>query len=354
MRTFDYSNITDKLLTTNIVNLLSAIHEYKGKQTLYIEAKADMLSTMLEIAKIQSTQSSNRIEGIFTSDSRLTELVKEKTSPRNRSEKEIAGYRDVLATIHESFDFIEPRSNIILQLHRDLYKYSGSSIEGHFKNSDNTIEEVDAQGNSSVRFRPLSAFETPEAVERLCDSFMRIIGKGEVDPLLVIPVFILDFLCIHPFNDGNGRMSRLLTLLLLYRAGYIVGKYISIEMIIEKTKDSYYDALQASSAKWHGNGSDYKPFVEYYLGVILSAYKEFSTRVGYMTAKNMTAAQRVEEIVKNKVGRITKKEITEMCPDLNEGTVERALTELVKAGSILKIGGGRATSYTHNYDKTAN
>lgn len=348
---FDYSSIPEKLLTTDIVNLLSAIHEYKGKQMLYIEAKADMLSNMLEIAKIQSTQSSNRIEGIYTSDSRLAKLVKEKTAPRNRNEKEIAGYSDVLATIHKSFDFIEPNSKIILQLHRDLYKYSGSFIGGHFKNSDNMIEKVDAQGNSSVRFYPLSAFETPEAVERLCDSYKWIIGEGMVDPLLIIPVFILDFLCIHPFNDGNGRMSRLLTLLLLYRADYIVGKYISIEMIIEKTKDSYYDALQASSAKWYECENDYKLFIEYYLGVILNAYKEFSIRLEYITDKNMTAAQRIDKIVKNKVGRITKKEIAVMCPDLNEGTVERALTALIKSGNILKIGGGRTTSYTYNYDK---
>lgn len=351
MRNFDFSHCADNLFTTDIVNLLSSIHEYKGKQTLFIEAKPDIFSSMLEIAKIQSTEASNKIEGIYTSDSRLKEIVKDKAMPKSRNEKEIAGYRDVLATIHENYDYITPRSNLILQLHRDLYTYSGSSIGGRFKNTDNVIEEKDTDGTRRVRFQPLTAFETPEAMEQLCDAFLRTVDRGDIDLLLLIPVFILDFLCIHPFNDGNGRMSRLLTLLLLYRAGYIVGKYISIELLIEKTKDSYYDVLQASSCDWHENKNDYKPFVEYYLGIILNAYKEFSTRVEYLTSKNMNAAERIRTIIENKVGKLTKKEIVTLCPDISDGTVERALSELVKSGDILKIGGGRYTSYIYNRDK---
>lgn len=224
---------------------------------------------MLEIAKIQSTGASNRIEGIHTSDERLKALVKAKSEPRNRSEKEIAGYREVLSLIHDSYDYMAPRTNVILQLHRDLYQFSPISSGGKFKNSDNVITETDANGKSRIRFKLLSASYTPEAVDNLTNTFIDAIHAEKYDPLLLIPMFILDFLCIHPFNDGNGRMSRLLTLLLLYRSGYIAGKYISMEMIIEKTKESYYEALQDSSTNWHEGQNSYLPFVKYYLEVIL-------------------------------------------------------------------------------------
>lgn len=247
MREFIYNDIKKELLTNEIINLIASIHEYKGKQELYIEAKPDILASLIEIAKIQSTGASNRIEGIYTTDERLTEIVSKKAIPKNRNEEEIAGYREVLATIHDGYEYINPRPNIMLQLHRDLYKFSASSIGGSFKNSDNVIEEKDIDGNSLIRFKQVSAFETPQAMEDLCNSFNGAVNQRNIDPLFLIPMFILDFLCIHPFNDGNGRMSRLLTLLLLYRSGYIVGKYISIEMIIEKTKETYYDVLLESS-----------------------------------------------------------------------------------------------------------
>ena len=244
MRDFNFKAEYKKLLTPEVVAYLTQIHEYKGQQNLFIETKADELSDLLEVAKIQSTEASNCIEGIVTTNERLKKIVREKTIPRNRSEKEIAGYRDVLATIHESHDFIPPKPSIILQLHRDLYKYSGKSIGGSFKNSDNVIAEELPDGRKIVRFEPVSAWETPGAMESLCDAFQTAAQDAELDPLLLIPIFILDFLCIHPFNDGNGRMSRLLTLLLLYRSGYLVGKYISIEKLISDTKETYYEALQ--------------------------------------------------------------------------------------------------------------
>ena len=246
MREYDYKKIYTKLLTPEIVQLLAQIHEHKGE---HAQVKEDELTHLIEIARIQSTEASNRIEGIYTSDDRLQKLVKDKTTPRNRSEKEIAGYRDVLATIHESYDYIPVKPGMILQLHRDLYKFSGMSIGGNYKNSDNVIEEEDAQGNKHVRFQPVPAWETSMAMEKLCESYNELCNNGQYDPLLMIPVFILDFLCIHPFNNGNGRMSRLLTLLLLYRAGYNVGKYVSIEKLIERTKGAYYDELQESSAQ---------------------------------------------------------------------------------------------------------
>lgn len=348
MRKFDFKASAAKLLTNDIVNMLGYIHEYKGQQNLFIEAKADVLSHLLEIAKIQSTEASNRIEGIYTSDARIQALVKEKSAPRNRNENEIAGYRDVLATIHENYDYIPPRANVILQLHRDLYQYSGMGIGGHFKNTDNVIEEELEDGTKRVRFRPATAFETPDMIESLCNQFLREVDRGEVDPLLLIPMFVLDFLCIHPFNDGNGRMSRLLTLLLLYRSGYIVGKYISIEMLIEKTKDTYYDALQASSEGWHEGTNDYVPFVSYTLGIIKSAYKTFSERVEHLTTKGLSKPERVRQFIENKLGKVTKKDIMDACPDISETTVEKTLGELVKNGTIIKIGSGRGTGYVYN------
>lgn len=351
MREFDFKTAASKLLTNDIVNMLGFIHEYKGQQNLFIEAKADVLSHLLEIAKIQSTEASNRIEGIYTSDERIQALVKEKSEPRNRNENEIAGYRDVLATIHENYDYIPPRGGVILQLHRDLYQYSGFGIGGHFKNTDNVIEEELQDGTKRVRFRPASAFETPELIDNLCNQFLRELDRGEIDPLLLIPMFVLDFLCIHPFNDGNGRISRLLTLLLLYRAGYIVGKYISIEMLIEKTKDTYYDALKASSTGWHDGENDYMPFVAYTLGIIKNAYKTFSDRVEHLTTKGISKPERVRQFIESKLGKVTKKEILDACPDISATTIEKALGELVKSEAIIKVGSGRSTGYFYNREK---
>ena len=345
MRNFDLKEKVIYLMNNNIINLLSMIHEYKGKQTLYIEAQPDILTSLLSIAKIQSTSSSNKIEGIFTTEERLNEIVNEKVKPKTRNEEEIAGYRDVLNTIHDNYDYIDINSNVILQLHRDLYKYSGISYGGKFKNSQNYIEEELEDGTKRIRFTPLSPVETPIAIDELCKSYNEIVNKGEIDPLLVIPIFILDFVSIHPFNDGNGRMSRLLTLLLLYKAGYIVGKYISIEKIIEDTKETYYDSLEKSSVNWHNNGNDYTYFVEYYLGVILSAYKEFSSRVEYVTNKKLTAIERISIIFMESVSPINKSYLMEKCPDISETTIERSLSTLLNEKKIEKISGGRFTEY---------
>lgn len=351
MRQFDYREKWKSLLTPEIVSYLTQIHEFKGEQTLFIEAKADTLTQLVEIAKIQSTESSNKIEGIYTSDSRLRELVKDKTRPRTRNEQEIAGYRDVLNTIHESHDHIPPKSAIILQLHRDLYKFESYNIGGKYKTVDNVIEEEDSQGIKKIRFKPVPAWETPEAMEELCRAFEEAMATGEIDPLLLIPMFILDFLCIHPFNDGNGRMSRLLTLLLLYRSGYIVGKYISIERMIENSKELYYECLRESSENWYENKNDYIPFVKYMLGVIAGAYREFSSRIKLLITQNISKPERIEEIIKNTLGTITKKEIAEKCPDISVVTIQRTLAELLTAEKILKIGGGRYTKYTWNNER---
>ena len=351
MRAYDYNKKWQLLLTPEIVMMLSQIHEFKGEQNLFIEAQSDTLTQLVEIAKIQSTEASNKIEGIFTSDERLKKLVTNKTTPRSRNEQEIAGYRDVLSTIHDSYEFIPVRPSIVLQLHRDLYKFSGKSIGGAYKNTDNVIAEEDNEGNRFARFQPIPAWETPDSIEALCDAFDDAIARNEADPLLIIPMFILDFLCIHPFNDGNGRMSRLLTLLLLYRAGYIVGKYISIEKVIETSKDTYYEALQSSSQGWHEEENDYAPFVRYMLGVILSAYRDFSSRVRVLTTSGISKPDRIREIIKDTLGKITKTEIMQKCPDISQVTVQRTLNDLVKNGDIIKIGGGRYTSYVWNREK---
>lgn len=345
MRSFDYIKAPEKLLTPEIVQMVASIHEHKGKQELFLEANIDELKTLLEVALIQSTGASNRIEGIYTSDKRLEELVSQKAEPRNRSEQEIAGYREVLATIHESYEYITPRPNIILQLHRDLYSYSQGATGGNYKNSDNVIAETDAEGHQKARFIPVPAFQTADAMDELCSRFLDAWEADRIDKLVLIPMFILDFLCIHPFNDGNGRMSRLLTLLLFYKAGYIVGKYVSMEMLIEKTKETYYEALQASSTGWHECENSYEPFVKYYLGIILKAYNEFESRVEHLKNRSLSKPERIKAVIDQKVGKITKKEIMELCPDISKVTVERTLTDLVKSGYIAKVGAGPATAY---------
>lgn len=349
MRKFNLIDEYNSIISnSNIINLISKIHEYKGKQSYLLETKKDTLETLLKVAKIQSTSSSNKIEGIYTTDKRINEIVNQKLEPKNRNEEEIAGYRDVLSLIHDNYDFIDINNNTILQLHRDLYKYTGYSYGGKFKNSQNYIEETNEQGEKKIRFTPLSPVETPIATQDLCKSYNELVTNESCNLLVLIPIFILDFVSIHPFNDGNGRMSRLLTLLLLYKANYLVGKYISIEKIIEDTKDSYYDTLQKSSINWYNNENDYSYFVEYYLGIILNAYKEFDSRVNIVENKKITSYDRIISIFKENIIPIDKAFIMNKCPDLSETTIERSLNRLLKEDKIVKISGGRYTKYKWN------
>ena len=351
MRNYDYREKWKKLLTPEIVSLLTAIHEYKGEQHLITERYADVLTDLVDIARIQSSESSNRIGGIYTSGERLKKIVLDKTMPRNRNEQEIAGYRDVLNTIHENYDFIPVRATLLLQLHRDLYKFPGAGIGGSFKNADTTIEDVDKNGNVKVRFQPVPARETPEAVEQLCTAYKQALKEPNLDPLLIMPMFILDFLCIRPFRDGNGRMSRLLTILLLDQAGYDVGKYISIEKLIEQTKDSWFEALQAGSAGWHEEFNDYAPFVKYLLGVVTASYREFFNRTRLITSAKMSKPERIAEEIRNHTGTITRAELVDQVPEVSQTTVQRTLTELTKQGRILKLGTGRYIKYKWNRDQ---
>ena len=349
MRKFNLIEEYNSIISnSNIINLISKIHEYKGKQSYLLETKKDSLETLLKVAKIQSTSSSNKIEGIYTTDKRIEKIVNQKLEPKNRNEEEIAGYRDVLTLIHENYNFIDINQNTILQLHRDLYKYTGYSYGGKFKNSQNYIEEENEKGEKKIRFTPLSPVETPIAIEELCKNYNELVNNESCDLLVLIPIFILDFVSIHPFNDGNGRMSRLLTLLLLYKANYMVGKYISIEKIIEETKYSYYDTLEKSSTNWHNNENDYSYFVEYYLGIILNAYKEFDSIINVVENKKITAYDRIIDIFKDNIIPIDKAFITNKCPDLSETTIERTLNKLLKEDKIVKISGGRYTKYKWN------
>ena len=353
MKTFDYNKLTEKAWDTDILNLVAKIHECKGRQDLYLRQKPVELDRLVEIAKIQSTEASNKIEGIITTGARMKQLFEEKTTPRNRDEDEIMGYRDVLNIIHESNEYIPIRPTYILQLHRDLLKRAGLSFGGHFKNVQNYINETKADGDVVTRFTPVAPFETPGAVENLCNAYEQAIASEKIDSLILIPTFICDFLCIHPFNDGNGRMSRLLTLLLLYKNGYSVGKYISIEKQIEKTKDRYYDALEEADAGWHEEKNDPTPFIRYMLQVILACYTEFEERVGLMTESGnySSAYDIVKRYTEGKVGKFTGVEVIVHCPSIGRSSVLAALKKLTDEGFIVREGSGRNTFYYRSDSK---
>ena len=325
-------------------DLISKIYEYKGKQELYVANFSDVLDKMIEVAKIQSTKSSNAIEGISTNDTRLEELMNKKSEPRNRNEEEIYGYREVLDIIHENYENIEFTKNNILTLHNRLYSYSEENHKGKFKTMDNSIVETNALGEKKVRFQPVSAFETENYIEKMISAYNEAL-RLKIPPLLLIPTVIHDFLCIHPFADGNGRMSRLLTLLLLYKNGFFVGKYISLEMIIEETKDIYYEELQASSENWHSGTNDELPFIKYMLSVIYKAYSECDERFKLISEKSLTSAERVMKVFENSLEPLSKSDIAILCPDISKRTIERALKELKDRGLIKQLGSGRSTKY---------
>ena len=331
-------------LPVNIYNTIAKIHEYKGKQELYVKNYPDVLDKMIDVAKIQSTKSSNAIEGIYTNDARLNELMNKKTEPRNRSEEEIAGYRHVLDIIHENYAYIEFNKNDILTLHNQLYSYSYVNYKGKFKTLDNTIMEVDELGNRKVRFQPVSSFETENYFNKMVEAYNKAV-KENIPALILIPVLIHDFLCIHPFDDGNGRMSRLLTLLLLYKFGYFVGRYISIEMLIEDSKESYYEELKRSSEKWHTGENDEIPFIRYMLGVLLKAYEECDDRFNFIGYEKLTSPERVLSVIQRSLEPLSKKDIMIICPDISQRTIERALKELYDNSKIKQVGSGRSTKY---------
>lgn len=350
MRHFDYSEFENRTWDNDILSYIAQIHEYKGKQSSFILQKPVELDRLIEIAKNQSTESSNRIEGIVTTNPRLKQLMADKTTPRNRDEEEILGYRNVLNLIHESHDDIPVKPNYILQLHRDLLKYTTLSYGGVFKTMANEIDAVMPDGSKQVLFKPVEPYETAESINELCETFDIAIKKQIVDPLILIPCFILDFLCIHPFNDGNGRMSRLLTILLLYQSGYEIGRYISIEKAIADTKEAYYDSLMRSDIDWHTKENDPTHFIKYMLGIILFCYRDFETRIETVNkgGAKSTSYDIVKAYTQRTIGKFTKQDALENCPSLGSSSIESALKKLVEDGTLKRLGSGKKTQYVRN------
>ena len=345
MRTFNYCNLKDKKWDNEIVGYIAQIHEHKAKQELFLKQKPNEIEKLVEIAKVQSTEASNEIEGIRTTNTRLKQLFNEKTTPRNREEEEIAGYRDVLNIIHNSYEFIPLTSNYILQLHKMLFSHSSKVIGGKYKNVQNYISEIDEKGNSYILFTPFSPLETPKAIDDICKEFNNAIAASEVDPLILIPIFIHDFLCIHPFLDGNGRMSRLLTTLLLYRCGYLVGKYISLEAKISQNKNLYYSSLEKAQHNWHAGNDNPEAFIKYLLGTIISAYRDFEDRVEIIS-DNLPAIEVVKKAITNILGVFNKSKLMELCPTLSVKSIESCLKKLIDNNIIEKHGTGKKTFYT--------
>lgn len=344
MRNFNYSKIKDIKWDSEILSLVASIYRYQGKQELYLKQRPNELEKLIDIAKIQSTESSNEIEGIVTTSVRLKQLLEEKTTPRNRNEQEIVGYRDILDIIHENFDVIPISRNYILQMHKILYSHMNNPLAGKTKNVQNYISATYPDGHSEVLFTPLSPFETPGALDLICDEYNRVIGNFEVEPIIMIPIFIHDFLCIHPFNDGNGRLSRLLTTLLLYKNGFYVGRYISLESLIAKDKAAYYEALNKAGMNWQNGNEDVVPFIKYLLKIVLAAYKAFDNRFSIVENK-LSAIEMVRKATSQKIGRFTKQDIRELCPSLSISSIEGSLRKLVEEGELRREGVGRSTKY---------
>ena len=337
---FRDKKLWNEKIPMNIVRVIGIINEYKGKQNLYLDQSPQVLEKLKEVAIVQSTKSSNSIEGIVITDKRLKKLMREEITPSDRFEGEIAGYKNVLNTIHTSYDSIPVNSNIILQLHRNLYKFV-SAEGGQWKNQDNVIEEVQPDGKRYVRFKPLSAARTPAAMDELSEYLNQSIKDEDIEPLILIGAFILDFLSIHPFNDGNGRMARLLTLLLLYKFDYKVGRYISLEKIIEGSKENYYESLRKSSVGWHEGDHNLFIWLDYFLGILLAAYEEFEDKVGLIRNKKGNKSYRVEQAIKGTLGTFEKEDIRKACPDVSESTINRVFSKLKEEGVIEVLSKGR-------------
>lgn len=345
MRRFDYSFLDNGLLPGRLVNLASSIAELKTMAGVRKNEHRQVFTELEEVAKIQSIKSSNAIEGIVTSDERLFEIVNRNSAPLNHNEAEIAGYRDALNEIHLGFEHLDFRQSDILRLHDVMMGVSGYETGGRYKTNDNLILEVDPDGNRRVRFRPVSAAETPQAMEQLELAFLDARGNANINQLLLIPCVILDFLCVHPFGDGNGRMSRLLSLLLLYKNGFDAGKYVSFEEQINNYKAYYYEALRQSSVGWERNENSYFPFIENFLSTLYMCYKELDSRFAVSNGKRITKKARIEATVLNSLTPLSKAEICKILPDVSPTTVEAVLGAMVKTGSVKRIGAGRSSRY---------
>jgi Fic family protein len=344
VRYFDYSFLENGMLPAGLVNIVCTIATLREREAERKDNYPDIFTRLESIAKVQSVKGSNAIEGIVTSEQRINEIVNQNSAPLNHNEAEIAGYRDALALVHEGFDTLDIRERDILRLHEVMLSYSPVN-GGHYKQADNVIMETDASGARRVRFAPTPAADAAAAMEQLVLAYMDARSNYGINQLLLIPCFVLDFLCIHPFSDGNGRMSRLLSLLLLYKNGFDAGKYISFEEQINKGKGDYYEALRLSSDGWHDSQNSYFPFIENFIATLLFCYKELDKRFAVVNAKKATKRQRVEATVLNSLLPISKQEICYILPDVSPTTVEAALAEMVKSNLVEKVGRGRSTKY---------
>ena len=344
MRSFNYSFLESGMLPAGLVNIVSAIAELREREAERKGSYPDIFTRLESIAKVQSVKGSNAIEGIVTSEQRINEIVNQNSAPLNHNEGEIAGYRDALNLIHQEFLSLDIKERDILRLHEIMLNYAPVN-GGEYKRSDNIIMEIDASGMRSVRFAPTPANETAPAMEQLILAYMDARSNYNINQLLLVPCFILDFLCIHPFLDGNGRMSRLLSLLLLYKNGFDAGKYISFEEQINKGKNDYYEALRLSSKGWHENQNSYFPFIENFITTLLFCYKELDKRFAVVNATKVTKQRRVEATVLNSLLPISKQEICYVLPDVSPTTVEAVLADMVKNGLVEKVGIGRRTKY---------
>lgn len=341
MNSFEKNYLIRQQIPHPLLRTIRLLGECRGKEALFIQQTPQVLESLRQVAIIQSAESSNRIEGIEAPVERIKKLIQHKTTPRNRSEQEIAGYRDALATIHANHANIPFTTGVVLQLHRDLYQFVAQQ-GGQWKMTDNEISETHPNGTKVIRFKPTPAHQTPDAMDRLHAVFKSEWAQGQIDPLLLIPAYILDFLCIHPFTDGNGRMARLLTLLLLYQAGFEVGRYISLELLIENQREGYYDALYKSSQGWHDGTHTLLPWWEYFLGVmLLSAYREFEKRTGELTSAHGAKSEMVMGAIQQLPATFHYADLAKACPNVSRPTIKRVLTRLREEGAIKCVKSGR-------------
>lgn len=345
MRKFDYSFLYNGMLPAGLLNVTTDIYSLRVMAGNRKDQFADVFTELERVAKVQSVKSSNAIEGIVTTDERINEIVTGNSAPLNHSEQEIAGYRDALAEIHMEYPHLDFSQSDILHLHATMMNIAGYSFAGKYKEIDNDIIEEGKDGRRKIRFHPTSAADTPEEMEQLVLAYREARDDPNINQLLLIPCVILDFLCIHPFRDGNGRISRLLSLLLLYKNGFDAGKYISFEEQINKRKGNYYDALKRSSACWHEGQNDYSPFIMEFLVTLYMCYKELDKRFAVIGSRKVTKQARIEATVMNSLTPISKSDICKILPDVSATTVEAVLGKMVKEGQIRKVGIGRGTRY---------
>ena len=345
MHIFDYSFLKNDLLPAQLVTLAADISALKAMSAVHRQENAAAFSQLEALAKIESVKASNAIEGIVTTDERLRALVVGGAAPLNHTEAEIAGYRDVLEEIHLHADAHDFRESDIRAFHARMMRLADPAADGSWKKDDNVIAERLPDGRRVVRFRPTRAAETPETMRQLVLAYEEARDDAGVNKLLLIPCVILDFLCVHPFRDGNGRLSRLLTLLLLYRNGFDAGKYVSFEGAVNARKAEYYEALRQSSVGWTENAPRYFPFLVDFLTTLYTCYHELDRRFASVQAGRITKKSRIEKTVLDSFTPLSKADICGILPDVSPTTVEAVLGAMVRDGRIRRIGSGRASRY---------